>query len=69
MPKGFYDLSERPKALSQKTYLKILAGQEFLAEQDKYLGYWREFEPIQYEKLKEFAAKLQMIIRQYWDIM
>ncbi len=66
MPKGFYDLSERPKALSQKLYLKILAAQEFLAEQNKYLGYWKKFEPIQYEKLKEFAARLQMIIRQYW---
>jgi len=66
MPKGFYDLSERPKALSQKSYLKVLAGQEFLAEQNKYLEYWRKFEPTQYEKLKEFAARLQMIIRQYW---
>ncbi len=68
MPKGFYDLSERPKALSQKTYLKILAGQEFLAEQNKHLEYLRKFEPIQYEKLKEFAARLQMIVRQYWDL-
>ena len=67
MPKGFYDLSERPKALSQKTYLKILAVQEFLIEQNKYLEYWRKFDPIQYEKLKELAAKLQTIIRQYWD--
>ncbi len=66
MPKGFYDLSERPKVLKKKLYLKILAAQEFLIEQNEHLEYLRKSEPVQYEKLKEFAAKLQMIIRQYW---
>ena len=66
MPKGFYDLSVKPKALSQKLYLKIVAAQESLIKQNEHLEYLREFEPAQYGKLKEFAAKLQMIIRQYW---
>ncbi len=66
MPKGFYDLSERPKALKKRLYLKILAAQEFLVRQNEYLEYLEEFEPVQYDKLKEFAARLQMIIRQYW---
>ena len=68
MPKGFYDLSEKPKALSQKLYLKILGAQKFLIEQNEHLEYLREFEPVQYEDLKEFAARLQMIIRQYWEV-
>ncbi len=63
MPKEFYDLSERPKALKKKLYLKILVAQEFLIKQNEHLEYLREFEPAQYEKLKEFAARLQMIIR------
>jgi len=67
MPKGFYDLSEKPKTLSKKVYLKILATQGFLAEQNEHLEYLRKFEPVQYEKLKELAASLQMMIRQYWD--
>ncbi len=66
MPKGFYDLSERPKALKKRSYLKILAAQESLIKQNEHLEYLREFEPVQYGKLKEFAARLQMIIRQYW---
>ncbi len=66
MPKGFYDLSERPKALKKRLYLKILAAQEFLIKQNEHLEYLKEFEPAQYGKLREFAAKLQMIIRQYW---
>ncbi len=66
MPKGFYDLSVRPKALPKKLYLKILAAQEFLIKQNEHLEYLKEFEPVQYGKLKEFAARLQVIIRQYW---
>ncbi len=66
MPKGFYDLSERPKALKKRLYLKIVAAQEFLIKQNEHLEYLKEFEPVQYENLKEFAARLQMIIRQYW---
>ncbi len=66
MPKGFYDLSERPKTLNKRLYLKILGAQKFLIEQNEHLGYLREFEPVQYEDLKEFAARLQMIISQYW---
>lgn len=67
MSKGFYDLSERPKALPKKMYLKILDAQEFLVEQNKHVEYLKKFEPIQYEKTKEFVARLQMIIRQYWE--
>ena len=67
MPKGFYDLSERPKTLSKKTYLKILAMQKFLAGQNEQLEYLSKFEPVQYDKLKELAAWLQMVIRQYWN--
>ncbi len=67
MPKGFYDLSERPKALNKRLYLKILTAQEFLVKQNEHLEYLKEFEPVQYGNLKEFAARLQMIIRQYWN--
>lgn len=63
---GFFDLSEKPKGLSQIEYAKILETQNFLVEQNKNSKYLREFEPIQWDKLREFSTSLQQIIFRHW---
>ena len=64
--KGFFDLSEKPEGLSQIEYAKILEAQNFLVEQNKNSKYLREFEPIQWDKLREFSASLQQVIFRHW---
>lgn len=66
--KGFFDLSIQPDTLSDIEYAKILRLQNFLAEQNQKSEYLRKFNPIQWEKLKNLAARLQQIILQYWTL-
>jgi len=63
---GFFDLSKKPAGLSQIEYAKILEAQNFLVEQNKNSKYLREFEPIQWDKLREFSASLQQVIFRHW---
>jgi len=65
---GFFDLSEKPEGLSQIEYAKILESQNLLVEQNKNCKYLREFEPIQWDKLREFSASLQRVIFRHWAI-
>lgn len=64
--KGFYDLSEKPKTLTKLEYAKVLRIQEFLVEQNNNIEYLKEFEPKQYENIKELSANYQGIIREHW---
>lgn len=64
--KGFYDLSEKPKTLTKLEYAKVLKIQEFLVEQNNNIEYLKEFEPRQYEDIKELSGNYQGIIRKHW---
>lgn len=64
--KGFFDLSIQPKGLSNLEYAKILETQNVLARTNKDKDYLLEFNPIEWDKLKEMSAKLQSIIFNYW---
>ena len=63
---GFFDLSEKPKHLSDTEYAKILETQLFLVEQNEQREYVKKHLPVQWEKLKEVSAALQQIIFQHW---
>ena len=64
--KGFFNLSIQPKELSNAEYAKILETQNFLSSMNKDKEYLLEFNPIQWDELKETSAKLQSIIFDYW---
>ncbi len=64
--KGFFNLSAKPDSLSDTEYARILKMQIFLTEQNKYKDYLIEFDPTQWEILKEISAKLQGIIFSHW---
>jgi len=44
----------------------LAEAQNFLVEQNKNSKYLREFEPIQWDKLREFSASLQQVIFRHW---
>ena len=67
--KGFFDLAIQPKELSNVEYAKILETQNFLARMNKDKEYMLEFDPMQWDKLKEASVKLQRIIFDYWGDM
>jgi hypothetical protein len=67
-PKGFFDISKRPKSLSKREYEKIQQMQMFLAQQSKNADYLRKYEPLRWEKLKEMSAQLQQIILSHWGL-
>ena len=67
--KGFFDLSKQPKGLSNIEYAKTLDTQNFLARMNKDKDYLLEFNPTQWDRLKEVSTKLQRIIFDYWGDM
>lgn len=64
--KGFFDLSLQPKEISDIEYAKILKTQNFLAMMNKNRKYEMEFNPTQWDKLKELSGQLQAIIFEHW---
>ena len=66
--KGFFDLSSKPKELSNAEYAKILKTQNFLASQNtsENIKYLKKFNPIQYNFLRKISTELQGIILNYW---
>jgi dsDNA-binding SOS-regulon protein len=67
-PKGFFDISKRPKSLSKREQEKIQQMQMFLADQNEKREYLKKHEPTQWEKLKDTAAELQQIILSHWSL-
>lgn len=67
-PKGFFDISNRPKTLTNKEHKSIQELQLFLSEQQKHSISLRKYNPIQWQKMKELSADLQQIIFQHWSL-
>jgi len=64
---GFFDLSKKPKYLTEKQYAQVLYLQNFIAEENKRKEYYLEpFNRHLWDKLSDLAAKLQQIIFRYW---
>lgn len=66
--KGFFDLSLKPKELSDMEYAKILRTQNLLASQNtsENIKYLKAFNPIQYDFLRKISTELQGIILSHW---
>lgn len=64
--KGFYDLSNKPKTLTNIEYAQILDTQNMLARMEKDKEYLMENRPLTWEQMKNVSATLQGIIFQYW---
>ena len=68
---GFFDLTEKPKGMSDKTHQKIqLMQMDLVREAQKYkdpkdseVRKWNQFN---FEKLQEYMAELQQIILSHW---
>lgn len=65
--KGFFDLSDQPKKLSNIEYAKILEAQDLLAYMEKDKEYLIKYNPTQWFKLQEISAQLQRTILYYWE--
>lgn len=64
--KGFYDLSNKPKVLTDIEYAQILDTQNMLAKMEKDKEYLEEFRPITWNEMQNLSAKLNNIIFTYW---
>jgi hypothetical protein len=66
--KGYFDLTERPKSMSVITHKKIQDMQMvFVNEAEKYKNpEVRLNNRVNFEKLKEYIARLQSIILSNW---
>jgi len=64
---GFFDLSRKPKCLTEKKYAQILFLQNFIAEENKKKDYYlKPYNKHLWDKLSDLAAELQQIIFRYW---
>lgn len=57
---GFYDL--RIFNLNPKEFAAAWRVQQFLHHVSEHKDYYKRFEPMQWEEIKELAAMLQMIL-------
>lgn len=66
--KGFFDLSLKPKELSDEEYAKILKIQGFLVTQNtsENIRYLKNFNTIQYDFLRKISTELQGVILSHW---
>ncbi|HYD92479.1 MAG TPA: hypothetical protein VEA37_13460 [Flavobacterium sp.] len=65
---GFFDLTEKPKGMTTATHKKLQNMQMVLiAEAEKYKDpVFRQNNWVNFEKLREYMARLQSIILSYW---
>ena len=66
---GFFDLTEKPKGMSDKTHQKIqLTQMDLVREASKYNDIKvRKDNRVAYKKLVEYMAELQQIILSHWS--
>lgn len=64
--KGFYDLSNKPKTLTNIEYAQILDTQNMLARMEKDKKYLKENRPYTWIEMQNLSSTLHNIIFTHW---
>lgn len=64
--KGFFDLTNRPKGLSEKLHRKMQETQMSLVEMQENAEYYKKYLPSQWQRAQEVSADLQQLIFKYY---